>query len=207
VARASASGEMLSKQNRGCVPGRVDGRVGHTDWSKALRLRHPHSALKAPARLESRILTMFKSTPKQAAASRANSQKPTGPRSAAGKAVSRFNALKHGIYAVHQIMFDETPEDLAELSAEYHELYSPLQDGSEGSTFIFRTAQCLRTFLTQPATPPCVRFRTRAVRLVTSAEDEAKGAGTSGFHTALCQTAAREPRRQSAGMAPLIVRR
>jgi hypothetical protein len=64
---------------------------------------------------------MFKSTPKQAAASRANSQKSTGPRSAAGKAVSRFNALKHGIYAVHQIMF----EDLAELSAEYHELYSP----------------------------------------------------------------------------------
>jgi len=68
---------------------------------------------------------MFQSTPKQAAASRANSQKSTGPRSAEGKAKSRFNALKHGIYAVHQIMFDETPEDLADLSAEYHEHHNP----------------------------------------------------------------------------------
>jgi hypothetical protein len=64
-------------------------------------------------------------TAKQRAASRANSQKSTGPRSAAGKAVSRFNALKHGIYAVHQIMFDEKAEDLAELSAEYHEHHRP----------------------------------------------------------------------------------
>jgi hypothetical protein len=68
---------------------------------------------------------MFQSTPKQRAASRANAQKSTGPRTTAGKAVSRFNALKHGIYAVHQIMFDEKPEDLAELAAGYHEQYSP----------------------------------------------------------------------------------
>src|SRR5580700_9445810 len=68
---------------------------------------------------------MFQSTPKLREASRANAQKSTGPRTTAGKAVSRFNALKHGIYAVHQIMFDETPEDLADLTAEYHELYSP----------------------------------------------------------------------------------
>src|ERR1700685_2305164 len=68
---------------------------------------------------------MFQSTPKQQAASRANAQKSTGPRTTAGKAASRFNALKHGIYAVHQIMFDEKPEDLAELAAEYHELCSP----------------------------------------------------------------------------------
>ena len=67
---------------------------------------------------------MFKTT-KQRAASRANSQKSTGPRTAEGKAISRFNALKHAIYAVHQIMFDERPEDLAELADEYHELYTP----------------------------------------------------------------------------------
>jgi hypothetical protein len=54
-----------------------------------------------------------------------NAQKSTGPRTTAGKATSRFNALKHGIYAVHQIMFDEKPEDLAELAAEYHEHHSP----------------------------------------------------------------------------------
>jgi len=64
-------------------------------------------------------------TPKQTAANRTNAQKSSGPRTTAGKAVSRFNALKHGIYAVHQIMFDEKPEDLVELSAEYHEHHSP----------------------------------------------------------------------------------
>src|ERR1700689_2644691 len=64
-------------------------------------------------------------TPKQTAANRMNAQKSSGPRTTAGKSVSRFNALKHGIYAVHQIMFDEKPEDLAELAGEYHELYSP----------------------------------------------------------------------------------
>jgi len=64
-------------------------------------------------------------TAKQQAASRANAQKSTGPRTSAGKAVSRFNALKHGIYAVHQVMFDEKAEDLAELAAEYHEHHNP----------------------------------------------------------------------------------
>jgi hypothetical protein len=64
-------------------------------------------------------------TAKQTAANRINAQKSTGPRTTAGKAASRFNALKHGIYAVHQIMFDEKPEDLAELSAEYHEHHNP----------------------------------------------------------------------------------
>jgi hypothetical protein len=65
------------------------------------------------------------STDKQRAANRMNSQKSTGLRTTAGKAASRFNALKHAIYAVHQIMFDEKPEDLAELAAEYHEQYTP----------------------------------------------------------------------------------
>src|ERR1700677_1130140 len=64
-------------------------------------------------------------TPKQTAANCMNAQKSTGPRTTAGKAASRFNALKHGIYAVHQIMFDEKPEDLAELAAEYHEHHNP----------------------------------------------------------------------------------
>ena len=68
---------------------------------------------------------MYKSTFKQPAASRANAQKSTGPSTSTGKAQSRFDALKHGIYAVHQIMFDEKPEDLAELAAESHEQHSP----------------------------------------------------------------------------------
>jgi hypothetical protein len=64
-------------------------------------------------------------TAKQRAASRANAQKSTGPRTAEGKRMSRFNAIKHGIYAVHQIMYDEKPEDLAELTAEYVEQFNP----------------------------------------------------------------------------------
>jgi hypothetical protein len=64
-------------------------------------------------------------TAKQTAANRMNSQKSTGPRTTAGKAASRYNALKHGIFATTQIMFDEKAEDLAELAAEYHEHHSP----------------------------------------------------------------------------------
>jgi hypothetical protein len=64
-------------------------------------------------------------TEKQSAASRANSQKSTGPRTAEGRAKSRFNALKHGIFAESQIIFTESAEDLAELAAEYHGHYNP----------------------------------------------------------------------------------
>jgi hypothetical protein len=61
----------------------------------------------------------------QAAASRANSSKSSGHSATGGQAASCYNAVKHGIVAVHQIMFDESPEDLAELSSEYHEHHSP----------------------------------------------------------------------------------
>ena len=64
-------------------------------------------------------------TAKQTAANRMNSQKSTGPRTTEGKAASRCNAVKHGIFATTQIMFDESAEDLAELAAEYHEHHSP----------------------------------------------------------------------------------
>jgi len=62
---------------------------------------------------------------KQTAANRMNSQKSTGPRTPEGKAASRYNAVKHGIFATTQIMFDEKAEDLADLAAEYHEHHSP----------------------------------------------------------------------------------
>jgi hypothetical protein len=64
-------------------------------------------------------------TTKQTEANRMNAQKSSGPRTSAGKKVSRFNALKHGIYAVHQVMFDEKAEDLAELAGEYHDHHNP----------------------------------------------------------------------------------
>jgi hypothetical protein len=65
------------------------------------------------------------STRKQRAANRANAQSSTGPSATHAQPASRYNAAKHGISAAHQIMFDETAEDLAELAAEYHKQYSP----------------------------------------------------------------------------------
>jgi hypothetical protein len=65
---------------------------------------------------------------KQTAANRANSQKSTGP-TTQGQPASRYNALKHGIFATTQIMFDEKADDLAELTAEYHEHHSPADPG------------------------------------------------------------------------------
>jgi hypothetical protein len=64
-------------------------------------------------------------TSQQAAANRANSSNSSGHSATEGKAASRYNAAKHGIVAIHQIMFDESVEDLAELAAEYHEHHSP----------------------------------------------------------------------------------
>jgi len=62
--------------------------------------------------------------PKQTAANRMNSQKSTGPRTS-GKSASSYDALKHGIFAATQIMFDEKAEDLAGLAAEYHQHHNP----------------------------------------------------------------------------------
>jgi hypothetical protein len=54
-----------------------------------------------------------------------NAQNSTGPSIPEDQAASRFNPLKHGIYAEHQIMFDETAGDLAELDAELRQQFSP----------------------------------------------------------------------------------
>ena len=64
-------------------------------------------------------------TPAQLQANRLNALKSTGPRSAEGKAASRFNALKHGSDAESLVIPGEDPEALAELSAEYYEQFRP----------------------------------------------------------------------------------
>ncbi|SPF50441.1 conserved hypothetical protein [Candidatus Sulfopaludibacter sp. SbA4] len=64
-------------------------------------------------------------TRKQIEANRRNAQLSTGPRTAAGKAVSRFNALKTGIDARLQIIPGEEPEALDALKAEYRERFKP----------------------------------------------------------------------------------
>lgn len=65
------------------------------------------------------------STLKQQEANRLNSQKCTGPRTPEGKAASRYNALKHGVHAKVEVMYDEDPGDLAGLAAEFHEQFLP----------------------------------------------------------------------------------
>jgi hypothetical protein len=41
------------------------------------------------------------------------------------QAETRYNACKHGIHAEAQVMFDEAAEDLADLTAELHQQYTP----------------------------------------------------------------------------------
>ena len=65
------------------------------------------------------------STLRQIDANRANAQKSTGPRSAEGKAVVRFNALKTGIDARSQVIPGEDPAALELLAAEYYHRYQP----------------------------------------------------------------------------------
>ena len=64
-------------------------------------------------------------TIKQIEANRRNSQNSTGPRTEAGKAATRFNALKTGIDAETQVLPGESAEALAVLSAEYFDCHRP----------------------------------------------------------------------------------
>jgi hypothetical protein len=57
----------------------------------------------------------------QITANRLNAQKSTGPRSAEGKAVSRFNALKHAASAKSVVIPGEDESALAELAAAYRD--------------------------------------------------------------------------------------
>ena len=50
----------------------------------------------------------------------------TGPRSAEGKAVSRLNALKTGIYSKGEVVLPtENPDDLETLTSEYYDRFAP----------------------------------------------------------------------------------
>ena len=65
-------------------------------------------------------------TEKQIEANRRNAQQSTGPRTAEGKAAARRNALSSGIYAEREVILPaENAQDLAALTAEYHQRYQP----------------------------------------------------------------------------------
>ena len=64
-------------------------------------------------------------TQSQIDANRQNAQKSTGPRTEAGKAVSRFNALKTGIHAESEVIPGEDPAELEKLADDYHQRFVP----------------------------------------------------------------------------------
>ncbi len=65
------------------------------------------------------------STRKQRRANRLNALKSTGPRTVEGKRVSSLNALKSGLDAQSQIVPGESPEESAELQADYLAQFAP----------------------------------------------------------------------------------
>ena len=62
---------------------------------------------------------------KQVAANRANAKRSTGPKTVAGKALSRMNAYKHGLTAETIVIGDEDPSEFDRLRAELEEEYDP----------------------------------------------------------------------------------
>jgi hypothetical protein len=71
------------------------------------------------------------STPAQAAASKANSRFSTGPKTAEGKAASRFNPLRHGLTSEHLIIPGENPEDFEHLLSEIRTAWAPANPDEE----------------------------------------------------------------------------
>jgi hypothetical protein len=65
------------------------------------------------------------SSPKQIEANRLNAKKSTGPRTPAGKAKSKFNALKAGIDAGAEAIPGEDPDQLRLLAEHYYARFTP----------------------------------------------------------------------------------
>jgi hypothetical protein len=65
-------------------------------------------------------------TAAQIDANRLNARNSTGPRTEAGKSVSRFNALQHGVEARSLVIPGEDPAELEALAAQYFERFQPV---------------------------------------------------------------------------------
>jgi hypothetical protein len=62
---------------------------------------------------------------RQLAANRANAQKSTGPASEAGKSVSKYNSLRHGLNSFLVCLPSEEKEMYEDIRAEYHAYFHP----------------------------------------------------------------------------------
>lgn len=63
---------------------------------------------------------------KQRAANKRNAQNSSGPTSDAGKAASRMNALKSGLYAKSAVIRGESQEEFDEIVRQYNEQFHPV---------------------------------------------------------------------------------
>ena len=91
---------------------------------------HPEPAI-SPATLMDAMATAAQLT-----ANRLNAQKSTGPRSEAGKAVSRFNALQRGIDAASAVI---PGEDAAARESLAHDYYQRFQPATPEEAFLVET--------------------------------------------------------------------
>jgi hypothetical protein len=76
------------------------------------------------------------STLKQIAANRLNAKKSAGPGSAEGKAASRANSLRTGLYARSQVIAGEDPAELRALADQYFLRWQP---GTPEESFLVAT--------------------------------------------------------------------
>ncbi len=111
-----------------CIP---PGRLSQ----HAVRLFRPTERLVRPFRADERRIAGLRTrktmaTAAQIAANRRNALKSTGPRTAAGKAVSSRNALRHGLRARATVVLDEDPRDFEAFGAELRAALAP-RDGRE----------------------------------------------------------------------------
>lgn len=65
-------------------------------------------------------------TAEQRAANKRNALKSTGPRTAKGKAISKMNAVKHGLLAHTVIIHGEDEDEFEELRRQFFDEYSPV---------------------------------------------------------------------------------
>jgi hypothetical protein len=75
------------------------------------------------------------------AANRQNAQHSTGPKTEAGKAQSRRNALKHGIFAANMFVYGENPSEYQELLDALREDLAP--EGALEELLVERIAICV----------------------------------------------------------------
>src|SRR5271168_2901895 len=73
---------------------------------------------------------MKPTSPAQIATNKANAQKSTGPKTAAGRNASKMNALKHGIFSAEVLVcgkhIEEDPEEFAAIHQRLGEDYLPV---------------------------------------------------------------------------------